>query len=283
MSTFMNAHTTAFEKKTALLMNRLSCLVYETDEQRLRDAVDALGFPNMQPVVSKKTGTYGIVVWDDEAVVIVFRGTEDLADVIVDANIRLTKGVRGKVHSGFSKALDSVWDQIMGILSALSAQPKHRSYWLTGHSLGAALATLAAANLLFKENDRPINGVYTYGSPRVGNEAFSLAYNTAIKSRTFRFVNNNDMVTRVPTRGLGYRHVGTMLYLTSKCKIETDIHFWNLFLDRIKGDLDGIRHIKWDPANDHHCPHYLACLEKVAGSAEPVVVPSAGGGSGGAE
>jgi hypothetical protein len=73
----------------------------------------------------------------------------------------------------------------------------------TGHSLGAAAATLATSLW-------PRAALYTFGSPRVGNPAFG---DTLRGSRVERFVNCCDLVCRVPPEGLGYVHVGALRYL----------------------------------------------------------------------
>ena len=144
-----------------------------------------------------------------------FRGTEvtgplafgrDLAN-----NLRLKLGPgrtheggpgAGRVHAGFVNALDEVWAGISGAL--LDHKSAGRQLWLTGHSLGGALATLATARL------GRIAGLYTYASPRVGDAEFaaSLAYiNTA------RFVHANDLVPRMPPRRLGYEHAGPRRFI----------------------------------------------------------------------
>src|SRR5262249_14299388 len=68
----------------------------------------------------------------------------------------------------------------------------------TGHSLGAALATLAATR-------RAPQAVYTFGSPRVGKEAF---VRSLMSIPIYRVVDDEDVVTRVPPEILGFRHVG---------------------------------------------------------------------------
>jgi triacylglycerol lipase len=89
--------------------------------------------------------------------------------------------------------------------------------------LGAALATLAVATC--GEEAKPVHGLYTFGQPRVGGKSFARNFDLNFKSRAFRFVNNNDVVTRVPTRAMGYRHVGQVLVFDSSGKIQTDLHF----------------------------------------------------------
>jgi len=78
------------------------------------------------------------------------------------------------------------------------------------------------------------------------------------KSRTFRFVNNNDVVTRVPTREMGFRHVGQVLVFHAFGKLQSDLHFWNQFLDRVVwrvADLD-------QPVTDGIKDHSMAqCLK----------------------
>jgi len=75
--------------------------------------------------------------------------------------------------------------------------------WFTGHSLGAALATLAASRY-------QTAGVYTFGSPLVGNQSFAAAFNAVFHdgagSRSFRYVNDHDVVTQVPPGPLAFPH-----------------------------------------------------------------------------
>jgi hypothetical protein len=106
----------------------------------------------------------------------------------------------GKVHRGFKTALDEVWGDLFPHLAAL--QRRGCKIWMTGHSLGAALATLAADR--FGE----AQGVYTFGSPRVGNRQFMENYSI----RCYRFVNGDDIVSRVPPAGL-YVHVGEPIFI----------------------------------------------------------------------
>jgi len=88
-------------------------------------------------------------------------------------------------------------------------QTQAQSLWLTGHSLGAALATLRMASL--GEEAKQVNGLYTFGQLRVGGKTIARNFDLDLKSRMFRFVNNNDVVTRVPTREMGFCHVGQVI------------------------------------------------------------------------
>jgi triacylglycerol lipase len=159
--------------------------------------------------------TQCFVAHNDDFLLLVFRGTEirrrqgrsDFANIFADletnANIALVEsGHGGKVHRGFQAVLDEVWEQA-GLLDYLRSQEKaRRTVWFTGHSLGAALATVAA-----QRYDR-VRGLYTFGSPRVGDGSFK----EALAVPTYRVVNHDDIVTRVPPPLL-YRHVGDLHYI----------------------------------------------------------------------
>ena len=135
--------------------------------------------------------------------------------------------------------------------------------------MGAGLATLAVAKMRIENEDHeePVHGLYTYGSPRVGNKEFSEKFNANFKNQTFRIVNNNDIVTRVPIRAHGYRHIGQFWYITSEGKLENDIGFWNLELDRIKGRIEDIGKIGGDGLKDHFMEdEYIPNLTKIANS-----------------
>ena len=135
--------------------------------------------------------------------VLAFRGTEQqLKDFISDLEVgRPPLGTTAiDVHEGFKEAIDSVWPQIEAELAKLTCP-----LFYTGHSLGAALATLAAAR-------RAPQAVYTFGSPLVGNEAFVASLRNV---RVYRVVDETDAVTVVPPELLGYRHVGELQRLTA--------------------------------------------------------------------
>jgi triacylglycerol lipase len=132
---------------------------------------------------------------------LVFRGTEQKpADVISDLMLSIPLLGSGPiVHRGFRHALDIVWGKIETALKDV-----HVPLFMTGHSLGAALATLAAAR------HKP-RAVYTFGSPLVGNKAFIETLNGV---PIHRVVNDIDGVTFVPPPLLGYVHVGEVRHLS---------------------------------------------------------------------
>jgi hypothetical protein len=133
--------------------------------------------------------------------VLVFRGTEqNINSLITDLEFGIPPLDQDivRVHQGFRKALDSVWNSIENELTTLTCP-----VFYTGHSLGAALATLAALR-------RPPRAVYTFASPRVGNEAFAASFGSL---PVFRIVDDEDALTLLPPKMLGFRHVGALQLL----------------------------------------------------------------------
>ena len=76
---------------------------------------------------------------------------------------------------------------------------------MTGHSLGGALAVIAAAELQSRYNS--VYSLYTFGQPRVGNDKFG-QFMTGYIPLTFRIVHYADEVPHVPQSILGYKHEG---------------------------------------------------------------------------
>ncbi len=126
----------------------------------------------------------------------------------------------GNVHQGFQEALDVIWAdytdsqgrEVLGLKNYLQKIRSNRqSVWFTGHSLGAALATLASNRYHLQGEE--VRGVYTYGSPRVGDNVFASEFNKRFTGKTFRYVNNNDIVCSVPPdflESLNYQHVNQL-------------------------------------------------------------------------
>jgi hypothetical protein len=176
-----------------------------------------------------KNGTELMVMSNDKLVIVCFRGSESgqaeeqfkdwiLADfnALLEPKKQLGPGVM--VHRGFWKALDS--DSVYTrVVQAVKKQGgfQGKKVFVTGHSLGAALATLCAARMSKDGTGTPV--AYTYGGPRVGNEAFRKAF----RARQHRWINYNDVVPMVPPDlPLGYRHVGSTNNIKKDGSIKLD-------------------------------------------------------------
>lgn len=190
----------------AALCAELARLVYapfeheSTANTAIAAALGQIAFPELTYFSS--ASTQAILAHDPAGglSVLVFRGTElDARDWVTDLDTLFTPWSNGaRVHRGFAQALDLVWTPIEAALVNRSGR-----LLFTGHSLGAALATLAASR------HRP-DALYTYGSPRVGDIAFGRSVTGLIHHR---FVHCCDIVPRVPPEILDYRHVGELTYL----------------------------------------------------------------------
>jgi hypothetical protein len=158
--------------------------------------------------------------------IIAFRGTEpkQAADVALDLTAWRTKLEKhgwpagwGSVHAGFHDGFLEVEPILLAKVRELSGTKVR--LWVTGHSLGAALATLTVARLLRAREEGArieLGGLYAFGSPRVGDREFTeaLAAHAAEQGVPLvRVRNENDAVTAIPGVTFGYTHVGTLLHL----------------------------------------------------------------------
>jgi hypothetical protein len=159
--------------------------------------------------------------------VLVFRGTEpsQMADIATDLKTWKTPLAErgwpaewGSAHAGFVEAFESVEPLLLKKLAEIAEREDR--IWITGHSLGGGLATLMAARLLRAREEGAsfdVAGVYTFGSPRVGNKAFAKKFRDAAAKagvNAVRVRNADDVVTSIPGLLLEYEHVGTLAYLT---------------------------------------------------------------------
>lgn len=186
--------------------------------------------------------------------VIVCRGTEanEWNDIQADANaLTAIAETVGKVHRGFKKEVDDLWPYIEEAL-----QQNTKPLWFTGHSLGGAMATICAGRCLLSHVKSEPEGLFTYGSPRVGCKRYVSYTNIP----HFRWVNNNDVVTRVPPIWLGYRHCGTEMYLNRHGKLK-DIKGWRRVSDRFQGLLkEFTTKFRIDYLSDHSIQDYVDLL-----------------------
>ncbi|MDF2652899.1 MAG: lipase class 3 [Paenibacillus sp.] len=140
---------------------------------------------------------FGFIAESDAQIVIVFRGTHTTSDWISDAIARQIQFPYTKeqcfVHEGF---LDIYRSARKSIVTALNKLATEKTLYITGHSLGGALAALCATDI--STNTKFKNpSVYTYASPRVGNQAFASLFNLRTGPH-YRIYNTNDFVPLLP-------------------------------------------------------------------------------------
>ncbi|MBI4774675.1 MAG: lipase family protein [Deltaproteobacteria bacterium] len=220
-----------FDLANAWWLAECSTLAYADDDFVIQQ-LDRTDLDDVRFFKGKITQCF--VANNSRCVIVAFRGSElrkrpgenDLSNVFADwlTNFRFVPvdwGQRGKVHQGFKAALDEVWQELSGYLDTL--KDRRRTVWVTGHSMGAAVATLAA------DRYGNVRGLYTYGSPRVGDADFRSDYFVD----TYRFVNNKDIVAKVPPQTL-YVHVGNLKFIDAYGVLRDNELRWGRWADDLE-------------------------------------------------
>ena len=262
----ISPNTTTLDKGNAYWMARLSKEVYLTksEENQLPDEETILA--NLKKDDDKFISVFGVdnnsaqaaVVEHEEYLCIAFRGTNELADWLDNINTLSTEQLFGDFHRGFWDSVEDVWEPLDKKVKELQAQKK-RPLFVTGHSLGGAMATVATARLVDK--DEPFTSTYTFGQPRALRKATAKIFDTKCKPKYFRFQNNNDIVTRVPSSITGYEHIGNYLYISEEKTINKDASFWYRFQDYIDGFFAAFKTKGFDGIEDHDIQDYLDAIQ----------------------
>lgn len=253
-------------RNNALLLAAASNLAYENKtvcSKVTKDwGFDEFHFINSQDIENqenRKNDTQGFVAANDKALLIAFRGTENIKDWMTNIKIEFDEVVMGRVHHGFYSAAKHAWEQ--DIQPALrNFRTNQQPIWITGHSLGGALALMTAAMLQFEQSSglNP-HAVYTFGQPRIGNRAFAGKCNQAFGTRAYRFVNNNDIVPHVPWGALklNYWHTEKSFYIDANGKFYSDIPILKRALKGLEGIVKDIDNPGPDAINDHDMNRYI--------------------------
>ena len=183
--------------------------------------------------------------------VLSFRGTEVTQKSDVLADLKAGKNLEacgGKVHVGFKGEINKVWPAITKSLANID------SLYVTGHSLGAAMATIAASRIQTK-----VRALVTFGSPRVGDKEFV----KSVAVEHYRVQNNCDDVTKVPFRLMGFDHHGTHKYMNFNGEFR-ELTPWQRVKDMVRSRLKArAKGQKYIGVFDHMMANYIAKLEKL--------------------
>lgn len=220
----------------------------------------------------------------DAGLLLAFRGTESLADW--RANLTVTQEPVGgtHVHHGFWRAAQSLLVKTPKLYSErekheAAGQPAARTLreelaavvaagrpvFLCGHSLGGAMAVVAAHG--WRQAGGPLHGgmlsaVYTFGQPRAGAGSFAIALRAAEGPGVYQHVNDRDIVPRVPPRKLGYEHIalshvydgdGRLLAGAAADKKRAEINSFSSVLNPFRAP-EGVA--------DHNMGNYVGLIEE---------------------
>ena len=255
-------NTSAYDPKNAWWLAELSRVIYresvtENAEVRMDRRTVLQNAGHEEVMFADGESTEAAIIRVGEFHVLTFRGTVGLEDWLRNIDVRPDDwDGPGRAHKGFVGALNEVWER-----KKLHAKLREITtpIFYTGHSLGAALAVLAAARI---DADRRPVAVYTYGGPRCGDATFAQQH--PLRDRIHRVVNNRDLVPRVPP---GYAHTGELHYITSDHRLLTNPASTDIDRDH---DRDDKTHELWrgdflpEPITDHAPQNYVAWMQRFA-------------------
>jgi hypothetical protein len=219
--------TLEFRKLNCWWMIEISYLVYGTSEAFVTGELAKVGLGAAVFGFNRSQPPHILVAHNNEIILVAFRGTRinDLPDILADVSFFPELTSNGLVHRGFQNALFSgdVWEDAKRHVSGIAG---NQTLFFTGHSLGAALATIA-----FRGYRDPLGrqrALYTFGSPRVGD---ALIFCGTYPPNDYRIVNDEDVVTHVPTPPW-YGHVGSVFGPDGR---PLSVDLWEQFERRFSG------------------------------------------------
>lgn len=261
--------------ETAVKLMYWSYLAYDTGE--LPDsaftpekALKLFDLENFDVVWEEKTNAKAVIGWKDDTIVIAFRGTATVANVVADLQLWRTRyppdTIQGKgravlgtapmVHRGFLKAYTMgefnhrLLSRVEHILNRCQASNSRNgqsaagtetpvAVHITGHSLGGALAILCAFDIATRgpcaDFDLSIK-TYTFGAPRVGNHAWARIYNATVPD-TWQIINSGDPFPQAGKFWFLYKHVGHRVLISRRGDILVRPSFVEYAIRRSPGAL----------------------------------------------
>jgi triacylglycerol lipase len=236
-----NAQPDVFGREVAQVLALAASRAYYRKSLAKRSAT-----ANDAQVVRVKCDSHSAdIVTRGDTAIVAFRGTDDIRDWLANLNVDRVNWFGGNVHRGFHLAEESLAGRL------LEGLPEHATkLWITGHSLGGALATLFAFRM--QRAGHNVSGLYTFGSPRVGCRCFAAQHDWLLREKHFRVVHNSDAVPRVPLP-LRFRHCGRLILINRHADVIEEPGTLYQSYDRLLG-------YRADLVRDHLMGEYLGGL-----------------------
>jgi triacylglycerol lipase len=237
------------EKSQLLIFANIAAITYD-DPKDSKIKFKSFGFTVVE--FFNVEGAQAYLLKDMNGIhVLSFRGTEVTEPTDVLADLKSGKNIEpigGKIHVGFKGEINKLWPTIEKSVANID------SLHVTGHSLGAAMATIAAGRMQSK-----VISLITFGSPRVGNKE----YVNSLTFTHYRVQNNCDDVTKVPFRLMGFKHHGTHMYMNYYGAFR-NLTPWQQIKDMVRSRVKAYtKGQKFLGVYDHMMDSYIAKLGKL--------------------
>jgi triacylglycerol lipase len=237
------------EKPQLLIFANIAAITYE-DPKTSKTKFKTLGYTIVEFFNIENAQAY-LLKGSDNTHVLSFRGTEvtEPSDILADLKAgKNIEAIGGKIHVGFKGEINKLWPAIEKAVSNID------SLYVAGHSLGAAMATIAAGRMQSK-----VLALITFGSPRVGNKE----YVNSLTVKHYRVQNNCDDVTKVPFLLMGFKHHGTHIYMNYYGAFR-NLTPWQQIKDMVRSRVKAYtKGQKFLGAYDHMMDSYIAKLGKL--------------------
>ena len=195
-------------------------------------------------------GAQAHIAVNDKRIIVAFRGTEPKEWNDIKADLRTFH--KDGFHEGFLLEYKKLEKAVCSSIKKFKLENSNRKLYITGHSLGGAIATVASHII-----DHEVEMVYTYGAPRACTRKTFKKYT----ARHIRVVNNNDTVVKVPFWWVGFKHVGSLHYMNfygDMCSMT----MWQRFIDGLRGRWRALqKRVPFDGLYDHSIDKYIKYLK----------------------
>ncbi len=205
-----------------------ACRVSYQSSSACKEKLANWGFQKTQ-IFQNNKGDFGYLAQHPDFIFMVFRGTDDLYDVVRDlqfAKKTFLGNNRWKVFQGARDSFYDLWERKNMNTALRKMHNRGQPLWISGHSLGGAIATVAAAHLMLSKqteiDPRLIRGLVTFGQFRVFNRRLAETFDKrdGFKGRFFRYTNDKDPVVSLPPQKIFgktfYQHAGIALDIDKK-------------------------------------------------------------------
>ncbi len=248
-----------FDINLAAELMELSVLAYYDNPE---PNLEKLGYEMLLFFNQDDTDTQGFVTRRQNKLVVAFRGTTTFKDLLLDLQMILTKypwqemeNEKIKVHKGFLTGYESVREQIHSVIADFRKK-KDITLFVTGHSLGAALATIAACDLAHIDNFPVV--MYNFASPKVGNQEFVDFFVKSVRT-FYRVEMKGDPVPLFPLM-IGYKHIPHLVFIDENGEIVVNPPMF----EQVDEKIDDITSTLLGKAADIHDHHYYLKILNVA-------------------